>query len=77
MEDNSSSDMGCGKDLAEGKNHLVIIEIGKFKTNKSIAERKNRCVMKDIGESVGILQKKGINHTQSYHWDSEFDQNYN
>ena len=43
--------MECGKDLAEGKKLLVIKEIAKAKTNKSIAERINRCVMTEIGES--------------------------
>ena len=47
--------MGCGKDLAEGKEVLVIKEIAKIKTNKSIAERINRCVMTEIGESVRIF----------------------
>ena len=49
--------MGCGKDLAEGENVLVIKEITKVKTNKSIAERINRCVMTEIGESVRIFGK--------------------
>ena len=50
--------MGCGKDLAEGEKVLVIKEIAKVKTNKSIAERINRCVMtKKIGESVRIFGK--------------------
>ena len=49
--------MGCRKDLAEGKKVFVIKEIAKFKTNKSIAERLNRCVMTEIGESVGIFGK--------------------
>ena len=43
--------MGCGKDLAEGEKALVIKEIAKVKTNKSIGERINRCVMTEIGES--------------------------
>ena len=42
--------MECGKDLAEGEKVLVIKEIAKVKTNKSIAERINRCVMTEIGE---------------------------
>ena len=42
--------MGCGKDLAERKELLVIKEIGKIKTNKSVAGRINRCVMTEIGE---------------------------
>ena len=49
--------MGCGKDLAEGENVLVIKEIAKVKTNKSIAKRINCCVMTKIGESVGIFGK--------------------
>ena len=50
--------MGCGKDLAEGENVLVIKEIAKVKTNKSIiAERINCCVMTKIGESVKIFGK--------------------
>ena len=35
-------------DLAEGEEVLVIKEIAKVKTNKSIAERMNRCVMTEI-----------------------------
>ena len=54
---NSSSDMGCGKDLGEGEKVLVIKEIAKVKTNKSIAERINRCVMTEIDESVRIFGK--------------------
>ena len=49
--------MGCGKDLAEGERVLVIKEITKVKTNKSIAERINRCMMTGIGESVRIFGK--------------------
>ena len=49
--------MGCGKDRAEGENVLVIKEITKNKTNKLIAERINRCVMTEIGESVRISGK--------------------
>ena len=49
--------MGCGKDLAEGEKGLVMKEIAKVKTNKSIAERTNRCVMTKIGESVRIFRK--------------------
>ena len=49
--------MGCGKDLAEGEKVLVIKEIAKVKTNKSIAERINRRVMTKIGESVRIFGK--------------------
>ena len=49
--------MGCGKDLAEGKKLIVIEEIGKVKTNKSICGKKNCCVMTEIGESVRIFEK--------------------
>ena len=60
-----SSDIGCGKDLADGEKVLVIKEIAKVKTNKSFAERINRCVMTEIGESVRIfvkiLQKNPVN----------------
>ena len=53
---NSSSDMGCGKDLAEGEK-VLIKELAKVKTNKSIAERINRCVMTERGERVRIFRK--------------------
>ena len=49
--------MGSGKDLAEGEKVLAIEEITKVRTNKSIAERINRCVMTEIDESVRILEK--------------------
>ena len=49
--------MECEKDLAEGENVLAIKEITKVKINKSIAERMNRCVMTEIGESVRIFRK--------------------
>ena len=49
--------MGSGKDLEEGEKVLVIEEITKVRTNKSIAERINRCVMTEIDESVRILEK--------------------
>ena len=49
--------MGCEKDLAAGEKVLVIKEIAKVKTNKSIAERINRCVMTEIGESVRTFGK--------------------
>ena len=49
--------MACGKDLAEGEKVLVINKIAKVKINKSIAERINRCVMTEIGESVRIFGK--------------------
>ena len=45
------------KNLAKGKKVLVIKKVTKVKTNKSIAERINRCVMTEIGESVRILGK--------------------
>ena len=41
----------------EGKKVLVITEITKVKTNKSIAERINRDLMTEIGESVRIFGK--------------------
>ena len=49
--------MACGKDLAEGEKFLFIKEIAKVKTNKSIGERINRCVMTEIGETVRIFEK--------------------
>ena len=49
--------MACGKDLAEDEKVLVIKEIAKVKTNKSIGERINRCVMTEIGETVRIFEK--------------------
>ena len=49
--------MACGKDIAEGEKVLVKNEIAKVKINKSIAERINRCVMTEIGESVRICGK--------------------
>ena len=49
--------MGCGKSLAEGEKVLIIKETTKVKTNKSIAERINRCVMTEIGERVRIFGK--------------------
>ena len=56
--------MGCGKDLGEGEKVLVIKEVAKVKTNKSIAERMNRCVMTKMGESVRrfgkILQRGNL-----------------
>ena len=45
------------KTLAEGEKVLAINEITKVKTNKSIAEGMNRCVMTEIGESVRISRK--------------------
>ena len=47
--------MRCGKDLVEGEKVLVIKEIAKVRTNKSIAERINRSVVTEIGESVRIF----------------------
>ena len=47
--------MGCGKDLAEDEKVLAIKQIAKVKTNKSVAERINRCVMTKIGENVRIF----------------------
>ena len=49
--------MECGKALAEGEKVLAINKITKVKTNKSIAEEMNRCVMTEIGESVRIFRK--------------------
>ena len=49
--------MGCGKDLAEIENVLVIKEIAKVKTNKSIAEKINPCVMTEIGDFWKIFGK--------------------
>ena len=49
--------MVCGKDLAEVEKLLLIEEMGKVKTNKSIAERINRCVMTKTGESVRTFGK--------------------
>ena len=54
---NFSNDMGCGTDLVEGEKVLVIKEIAKVRTNKSIAGKVNRCVMTEIGKSVRILGK--------------------
>ena len=50
--------MACGKDLAEGEKVLVIKEIAKVKTNKSIGERINRCAMTEIGETAVIIFEK-------------------
>ena len=49
--------MECGKDLPEGEKLLVIKEIAKAKTTRSIGERINRCVMTEIGKSVRIFWK--------------------
>ena len=49
--------MARGKDLAEDEKVLVIKEIAKVKTYKSIGERINRCVMTEIGETVRIFEK--------------------
>ena len=43
--------------LVEGENVLVIKEIAKVRTNKSVAGRINCCVMTEIGESVRIFEK--------------------
>ena len=53
--------MGYETDLVEGEKVLVIKEIAKVTTNKSIAGRINRCVMTEIGESVRILEKNPSN----------------
>ena len=45
------------KTLQKEKKVLVIKEKTKVRTNKSIAERINRCVMTEIGESVRIIGK--------------------
>ena len=45
------------KDLVEDEKLLVIEEITKAKTNKTIAERINRCVMTELGKSVRIFGK--------------------
>ena len=49
--------MECGKPLQKAKKSIAINEITKVKTNKSIAEGMNRCVMTEIGESVRISRK--------------------
>ena len=49
--------MVYGKDLAEGEKFFALKGITKVKTNISIAERMNRCVMTEIGESVRIFRK--------------------
>ena len=43
--------------IPEGEKLLVIKEIAKAKTTRSIGERINRCVMTEIGESVRIFGK--------------------
>ena len=60
--------MRCGKDLAEGEKVVVIKEITKVKTNKSIVERINRCVMTQIGESLRILEKSFKEETSVCSW---------
>ena len=47
--------MGCGKDLAEGEEALIIKEITKVEKTKSIAERINRPLM--TGMCKGFLEK--------------------
>ena len=42
--------MQCGKNLPEGEKLLVVKEIVKAKTTRSVGERINCCVMKEIGE---------------------------
>ena len=49
--------MECEKDLVEGEKVLVIKEIAKVSTNKSIVGRINRCVITEIGESVRTFGK--------------------
>ena len=49
--------MECGKYLAQGEKLLVIKETGKVKTDESVAERINRCVMTEMGESKGFFLK--------------------
>ena len=49
--------MKCRIDLVEGEKVLVIKEIAKVRTNKSIAGRINRCMLTEIGKSVRILGK--------------------
>ena len=49
--------MECGKDLPVGEKLLVIEEIAKAQTTRSIGERINRYVMTEIGESVRICGK--------------------
>ena len=49
--------MKCRKDLAEGEKVLAMKEKTKVKTNKSIADRMNRCVMTEICEGVRICGK--------------------
>ena len=49
--------MECRKDLSEGEKLLVIKEIAKVKTTRSICERISRCVMTEIGESERIFGK--------------------
>ena len=49
--------MECRKDLPEGEKLLVIKEIAKAKTNRSICERINRFVTTEIGERVRIFGK--------------------
>ena len=44
--------MECRKDLPEGEKLLVIKDIAKAKTTRSIGERINRFVMTEIGERV-------------------------
>ena len=48
------------KTLQRAKNPLLLKEIGKVKTNKSIAKRINRCVMTEIGKTVRIFGKNPL-----------------
>ena len=49
--------MGCGKDLAEDLKVLIIKEIAKVKTNKSIVAKINHCVVTELSENVRIFGK--------------------
>ena len=49
--------MGCGKDLTEDLKVLVIKEIAKVETNKSIVAKINHCVVTELSENVRILGK--------------------
>ena len=44
--------MGCGKYYLESKKVLFIKEIAKVRTNESIAERINCCVVTEMGKIV-------------------------
>ena len=49
--------MGCGKYYLESKKVLFIKEIAEVRTNESIAERINRCVVTEMGKIVRIFGK--------------------